>query len=135
MTLDEFNNTKKQILDHITITEKNISEKLLQWPKIYSKYLSIYTNQSLSLNKLKVDLDDKYGKLYMEFKTNSRYDLKVAEIEYNIASNNEYTSLKKEYLEQESYTKFLESFLGMVKNMNYNMHDYVQLSIFLSGGR
>ena len=135
MTLEKFNEIKKGILEHINITDSNIESKLLLHAKMSTKYLAIFTEESLLLSQLKTDLEAKYGQLYMDLKTNSRYDLKVAEIEYNINFNAEYVTLKKSYIEQESYVKFIEGFVGILKNLNYSLKSYVDLKIWLSGGR
>ena len=135
MTSEKFNEIKKNISEHINITDSNIAGKLLLHAKMSTKYLAIFTEESLLMSQMKVDLESKYGTLYMDFKTTSRYELKVAEIEYNINANSEYIGLKRAYLEQESYVKFLEGFIGILKNLNYSLKGYVDLKIWLSGGK
>lgn len=134
MTLEELNKIKKEIEKDVDITDINVLDKSLEIPKIFQKYLSFYIRESTKCKTMKIELEQMYGKKIQEIKKDVGYKLNVVETEGFVNSDEKYTQLRKDYVIQEAVCKFLEESIISIKNMSFNIKNYVELKIFLGGG-
>lgn len=135
MTVEELNELKKEIKDDFLITEQNALNKSLEVPNLYQKYLSYFLRESRVLKKQKVNLDKLYGEKFRHYREDYARDLNKGEIEYYINSDEEYHKLNLEYQLQESICAYLESVALKVKNLSFDIKNFIDLRIFLAGGK
>lgn len=133
MTLEEFNILKEKISNFLEINDSNISRKLLDWAKFYSKVLDRFVTESKLLSDDKVQLDEIHAKYFKKYKEDYNRDLKASEIEIYINSEKEYSDKKIAVNQQQMFVDYLENFLTILKNMQFNMKSFVDLKTFLGG--
>ena len=133
MTPEEFNKIKKEINELLIITESNVSDKLLAYPKIFTRYLDKFIKQAKHLSDLQTDLDKVRSERFKFFKEDYDHSLKNTEIEVYVNGDEKYIDLKRKYDEQKMYTDFLEEFLGMLKNLSFTLREYCQFTMFQQG--
>jgi hypothetical protein len=134
MKLEELNRIKKEIEADLEITDDNVLGKTLEVPKIYQKYLSVFLRESIELKKLKADLDKCYGLKIRGLKENIGYKLNAGETEGYVDSEEDYFLKRKEFFLQEAITKYLEDSIVNIKNLSFNISNYIALKKFLLGG-
>src|SRR5256885_1984112 len=125
MTLDELNKLKKDAGEDLSFTEKNALEKTLEVPQLFQKYLSMFLRESLILKKLKANLDKLYGERFRYYREDYSRELNKGEIEYFINSEEEYHKKNLEYQTQEAICKYLEDTTQKMKNLSFDLKNYV----------
>ena len=130
----KFKNLQEEIQKDIFLDKKNILQKSIDVPVLFNKYLQYYINE-LHLLKNQITIKDRlYGELYDKFKFHYDYELKnKAEIDAYINKHPKYYEITLKINTLETQVKFLEKTIENVKNMNYNIKNYLELEKFLNG--
>lgn len=134
MKIEDLNKIKKQIEDDLQITDQNVLSKSLTVPNLFQKILSIFVRESLILKKMKADLDKEYGLKIKFYKETYDHKLNVAETSGYIDSDEVYFKKKNEFLVQESICSYLEESMGNIKQLSFQIKNYIELKKFLLGG-
>jgi len=119
----------------LTITKNNISEKSMELPLMYNKYLDIFSKQLKIFKRLTREREELYGKKYKNYKffDNHTWSNKH-EIETQIFNDTEYQAKKLEYDEQEIQVKQLEMLLANIKSTSYTIRNIVDYERFKMTG-
>jgi hypothetical protein len=134
MNQKQLNDIKKELEDDVLITDDNVVEKSRRVPHMYQKYLSIYIREAMELKKMKSELDEFYGLAFGKLLTGPR-KLNKGEIEYFINGDSEYGRRRRAMEFQEQVCLFLENSVQNVKNLSFNLKNYIDLKIYLQGGK
>ena len=135
MTTDELNKIKKEIELDLMINDENVLSKSLQIPHIYQKYLSVFIKESFILKKMKIELDIMYGDRFKYLREQNSRKLTQGDTECYIMSEESYQKKNLEYQFQELICRFLEEITQKIKNLSFDIKNYVELKIFLGGGK
>lgn len=130
----ELNKWKRELEQDTLVTDDNIIDKVKRVPHLYQKYLSIYVKETMTLKKMKSDLDEFYGLAFKKLLEGDR-KLNKGEIDQFISCNPEYVKMNREYMFMEQVCIFLEKSVDNVKSMSYSCKAYVDLKIWLGGGK
>lgn len=133
MTLDELNKLKKEATEDLSITEQNALEKTLEVPQLFQRYLSLFLRESLILKKMRVNLDKLYGQRFRYYREDYGRELRAGEIEHFINSEEEYHKKNLEYQTQEAICKYLEDTTQKMKNLSFDLKNFIDLRSFLGG--
>jgi Recombination, repair and ssDNA binding protein UvsY len=135
MTIDELNLLKKKAALDLTITEKNALQKTLEIPNLYQLYLSHFIKESMDLKKMKVNLEELYGKKFKYYREEYSRELNRGEIEHYIDADKEYHDRNQDYQFQELVCKYLEEITQRMKSLSFDLKNYVDLRLFLGGSK
>jgi hypothetical protein len=134
MTIQELNRLKAIVEKDLKLTDDNISQKLLDHPYIFHKYLDIYIIEKRELDSLgqikKSIHSTKYN--FFKFEANFRLD-SAKEIEEYINGDKEYDDICLKFNQQELVVNYLVELLDMIKKLTYTMGNYIKMREFLSG--
>lgn len=134
MNQTELNKLKSDLESDLDITDDNVLDKSLRVPHLYQKYLSYYIKESIALKKMKVELDEFYGKAIEEL-VKGPLKLSKGEMDHFVEGNKEYCDKRRSYYFQEQCCVFLENSVQNVKNLSFNIKNFIDLKIFLQGGK
>lgn len=134
MTLQELNRLKSIVETELKYTDDNISEKLLNWPYLFHKYLDLYLKEKRELDKLDSDKKKLYAKKYDFYKFGRNIHLDSAkEIDLYVNGDEEYDHVCLLYNQQEIIVNYFVELLDMIKKTTFAMQSYVKLREFLAG--
>lgn len=127
MDIKTFKQLMKMLDESLKLNDDNMSEKSLEIPLLYHKYLDIYSKELRRLKKLHIDKKKLFGTLYEQIKHhgNISWDTK-AEIESQIYRDTSYYQLCVEYNEAETMVNQLELCLKNIQNMSFQIKNFVE---------
>lgn len=124
--------TKDELLDSIEcdleINAVNLETKIYEAPGLHSKYLRLYFDSKIKLNKKKHELNILYKKRYYEIKEDSNDLMNQKEIIFNILGDIEYSKLK---LEVDILDDLVDILDRTVKKINYLSFDIKNIMEFM----
>lgn len=134
MTLEEFKKLKTVIEKDLTLTKENVLLKNIEIPKLYSKYLDIFSILLKKYKSLFRKSEILYKNKYHYYKYDFKYDLKnKSEIDLYVEGDKDYIELKKQVDESELMLKYVEKTLNNINTMSYNIKNFIEYTKFLNG--
>ena len=124
---------RKEISDFLIITEENVLHKNLEIPSFYHRMLSIFIAETQKYQKLKLELEFEFGKLWDLNKKSSAYDYKISELEYIINSDVNYNKLRIKAMNQKIIAEYMENAIKCISQMSYNINNYKEIKKHLDG--
>jgi len=134
MTNEEFKQLKKIASKEVVFTEEDIANQCLIVPRLFQRYLDVYTVELEELKIMIAQKEKKHGKLYKYYKYED--DIKWTtreEINSQIRSNDEYYKILLKCEKQEVIVSFLNETIDNIKKMSFNMKNYIEIKKFLTG--
>ncbi len=134
MTLEDLNKLKLIVDKDLKFTDDNISQKLLDYPYTFHKYLDLYIKEKRELDSLDRKKKRVYQEKYNFFKFKNTFRLDSAkEIETYINGDEEYDKVCLEYNIQEVVVTYFVELLDMLKKSTFAMQSYIKMREFLAG--
>lgn len=130
----DFEIVKCEIDTDLTLTADNIGDKLYKIPNLHSKYLRLYYQESLVLEKLEAKLARLYKKLFKYYTTEVDYIVKPAQANFFIFGDDKYSEAKFVVSKQKLQVDYLERTLKKVNNLSFDIKNLVEWSVFQNGG-
>lgn len=85
-----------------------------------------YTQQKYEVEKLKIELDELYGKLFKHYRIDDDIQWNTTkEIESQIYADKDYTTKYRQLAEQKYYLNYIEETLSNLKDMHYTIKNYL----------
>lgn len=129
-----FEKVKSKIKSDLSINESNVLLKTIEIPKLFIRYSELFVKQMEHYKLLLLSKDKLYGELYEKYKYKGQYNLSTkGEVEAFVYSDEEWISLNKECIKQECITKFLENVLSDVKQLSFNLKNFIEYKKYLEG--
>jgi len=134
MNQQTFEKLKTKVKQDLTITESNIVMKCLEVPKLFMKYNEIFVKQLDHYKNLLLEKDRLYGDLYEHYKYNGKYSAGTkGEVEAFLYADERWIELNREVIKQECITKYVENVLSDVKQLNFNLKNFIEYKKYLEG--
>lgn len=134
MTLEELNKLKLIVDKDLKFTDDNISQKLLDYPYTFHKYLDLYIKEKRELDSLDRKKKRIYQERYNFFKFKNTFRLDSAkEIETYINGDEEFDKVCLEYNIQEVVCTYFVELMDMLKKSTFAMQSYIKMREFLAG--
>jgi len=134
MTEEEYLILSEKINTDLLITESNVLLKSIEIPQIYTFYLNHYRKTLKYYKELLVLKDKIYGELFHYYKYEFTHALdKKTDIEPYINSNEKFYKILIKVNNQEIYLKWLEKALDNIKQMSFNIKNFIDYKKFMNG--
>jgi len=128
---------KKNMFDELdedlNITAANLMDKVYEIPKLYNKWQRVYFIQKKKLNRKVKELDDLYRKKYYFYKDGDRLMSNAKEIDFNVISDEEYTTLRLQVESLKDLVKILEKSIDRIGKLSFDVKNIIDWNNFLNG--
>lgn len=99
----------------------------MKYNEIFVKQLELYKNLLLEKDRL-------YGELWEYYKYKGKYSAGTkGEVEAFLFSDERWIEHNKEVIKQECITKYVENILSDVKQLNFNLKNFIEYKKYLEG--
>lgn len=134
MTSKEFEEERNLFHELTFLDDDNILDMAREKPYLQSQYINKYNDSLEKLLVLKIELDKLYADVYRETKFNAKnvWNTK-GEIETQMFADEKYYNKKKEYEFQKMVTDFYSDAVDTIKNMGFDIKNYIEYKKFLLG--
>lgn len=118
----------------LKLDKTNFESKIYDIPSLYSKYLRLFTIESIKLNKLEKKQALAYRQKYDYYKFEYKVKLDSEKIiDFHITSDSEYLEINSTLKQQKLLVNILESTLKRVNNLGFDVKNIVEFQKYLNG--
>ncbi len=134
MESEDFKKLKIKTAEIVGFDEEDILNQSLIVPRLYQRYLDIYVVELEKYRSLVSKKDKLYGELWRKVRVDGdvRWTTKE-EILSQIRADKNYYALIVSMDKQEVVVKYLEKTLVNIKDMSYNIKNYIDVKKFITG--
>ncbi len=122
-----------EIKNDLLIDESNLNKKLYLIPLLHSKYLKMYFEYKLKLNKKQKELNQLYKKKYYFYKDGDRLLENQKEIQFNILADEDYSNLNLQVQNLSDLVDILDRTIKKVNNLSFDIKNLISYLTYING--
>lgn len=124
---------EKQVEEDFTIRKDHLNTKLLEIPKLHSKYLRFYFKEKNKLIKLESELKILYSKRWYYYKNDYDHTIEDKHIQWHIDGDEEYSKKLLAVNRQKHLVDYFNQLIKKSNTLSFDIKNIVDWERFVSG--